>query len=65
MKTFLKMLLASILGGIILFFIGFIVIASFISMVDKPPKMEANSVLKLDINNVIYERAQDNPFEGL
>jgi protease-4 len=65
MKTFLKMLLASILGGIILFFIGFIVIASFISMVDKPPKMEANSVLKLDINNVIYERAQENPFEGI
>lgn len=64
MKTFLKMLLASILGGIILFFIGFIVIASFISMVDKPPKMEANSVLKLDINNVIRERAQDNPFEA-
>ncbi len=65
MKTFLKMLLASILGGIILFFIGFIVIASFISMVDKPPKMKSDSVLKLDINNVIYERAQDNPFEAI
>ena len=64
MKTFLKMLLASILGGIILFFIGFIVIASFISLVDKPPKIEDNSILKLDINNVIYERAQDNPFEA-
>lgn len=65
MKTFLKMLLASILGGIILFFVGFIVIASFISMVDKPEKMKSNSVLKIDINNVIYERAQDNPFEAI
>lgn len=65
MKTFLKMLLASILGGIILFFVGFIVIASFVSLVDKPEKMQTNSVLKIDINNVIYERAQDNPFEAI
>lgn len=65
MKTFLKMLLATILGGIILFFIGFIVIASFISMVDQPPKMKANSVLTLDINSVINERVQDNPLEAL
>ena len=65
MKTFLKMLLATILGGIILFFVGFIIIASFISLVDKPEKMKADSVLKISLNNVIYERAQDNPFEAL
>lgn len=62
MKTFLKMLLATILGGAILFFIGFIIIASFVSLAQKEVAIEQNSVLAIDLNNVIYDRADDNPF---
>lgn len=62
MKTFLKMLLATILGGVILFFIGFIILASLVSLADKEVKIADHSILKLDLNNVIYERTQDNPF---
>ncbi|MDZ7847934.1 MAG: hypothetical protein U5L96_14910 [Owenweeksia sp.] len=37
-------------------------VASFVSLVDKEEKMKANSILKIDLNNVIYDRAQENPF---
>lgn len=62
MKTFLKMLLATILGGIILLFLGFIVIATFVSLADQQPEMKPNSILRIDIDNAIRERTQDNPF---
>lgn len=62
MKTFLKMLLATILGGIILFFIGFIVLASFVSMAEKEMVVGNNSILRINLNNVIRERNNDNPF---
>ncbi len=65
MKTFLKMLLATILGGIILIFVGFIIILSFASLADKEVKIADNSILRIDLNNVIKERAQDNPFAGV
>ena len=62
MKTFLKMLLATILGGAILFFIGFIVLTTFVSLAQKEQVIENGSVLTINLNNVIYERADDNPF---
>lgn len=62
MKTFLKMLLATILGGAILLFIGFIVLASFASIANKDVVINKGSVLTINLNNVIYERADDNPF---
>ncbi|AEV33937.1 signal peptide peptidase SppA, 67K type [Owenweeksia hongkongensis DSM 17368] len=62
MKTFLKMLLATILGGAILLFIGFIILASFASLANKEVVIEKGSVLTINLNNVIYERADDNPF---
>ncbi len=65
MKTFLKMLLATILGGILLLFIGFIVIASFASMVETEIVVQDKSILKIDLDNVIKERSDDNPFAGV
>lgn len=62
MKTFLKMLMATILGGAILLFIGFIVLASFASIANKDVVINKGSVLTINLNNVIYERADDNPF---
>lgn len=62
MKTFLKMLLATILGGAILLFIGFIVIATLVSITEKKTVIKDGSVLTINLNNVIYERAADNPF---
>lgn len=62
MKTFLKMLLATILGLGIFFFLGFIVLASLVSLADKDVEIADKSILKIDLNNVIYERTQDNPF---
>ncbi len=56
------MLLATILGGIVLLFLLFIVVVSIASMADTEMKIEANSILVLDLNNQIYERADDNPF---
>lgn len=65
MKSFLKMLLASLLGGILLLFILFIVIASIASFADEKPKIQEASILKINVNKVINDRAQDNPFASL
>lgn len=61
MKTFLKMLLATILGVLILMFIGFIVVATFVSMAQQEEELKDNSILYIDLNNVIRERVQENP----
>lgn len=65
MKTFLKMLLATILGGLILFFLAFIVLASIASLAQKEIIVQKGSVLSMDLNNVIYDRAADNPFGAI
>lgn len=62
MKTFLKMLLATILGVGILFFLLFVIIASFASISEQEVQIADNSILKLDLNTAIYERSEDNPF---
>ncbi len=64
MKTFLKMLLATILGVGILFFLLFVILASFASMSEEKVLVSENSILKLDLNTVINERSEDNPFES-
>ncbi len=64
MKTFLKMLLASILGGAILFFVGFIILMSFASLAEKEVVIKDNTILRIDLNNVIKERSDENPFSG-
>ncbi len=67
MKSFLKYVLASMVGffliGIVLFFIFVGVIASIASLADKkPPKIEPNSVLYMDFQQPITDRKIDNPF---
>ena len=70
MKSFLKMLLATILGGGILIFLSFVVFFSFItaastSLTEKEVIISENSVLKLNLNSVVFERTEENPFEEL
>ena len=65
MKTFLKMLLASILGGLLLLFIFFVVIASLASFGDEKPELQEASILKIDLNKVVLDRAQENPFSSI
>ena len=61
MKTFLKMLLATIVGGFLLLFILFIVLAGIASMAEPKIVVKDNSILRLDINSVIHDRADNNP----
>lgn len=64
MKSFLKMLLASIFGGAILIFILFIFFASLASIQSPELEVKDNTVLKIDLNAQFVERAQNNPFES-
>ena len=64
MKTFLKMLIASILGGGILIFLIFILFASIASMSSPELEVQENTVLRIDMNNRFVDRAQNNPFES-
>ena len=66
MKTFFKMLLATVVGTIlslflIVFFFMIIMVAALSS--DTAPVISPKSVLKLELNCSIEERVQDNPFE--
>ncbi len=58
------MLLASILGGGILIFLIFILIASLASISSPQLEVQENTVLKIDLNGSIVDRAQNNPFES-
>jgi len=62
MKTFLKMLLATVTGTIL----SLILIVFFFLIVgikDNVPIIKPKSVLKLELNGSIEERVPDNPFE--
>ncbi len=67
MKQFFKFMFASMLGGFLLFLIGFfLMIGIFSSLGRKDPKpVAANSVLHLELNNMILERTSDNPFDNI
>jgi len=61
------MLLASIIGGGILIFLLFIILASFASlasMEDQELVVAENSVLLMDLNGRYVERSQNNPFDS-
>ncbi len=64
MKTFKKILIASILGGGILIFLIFILFASIASMSSPELEVQENTVLRIDMNNRFVDRAQNNPFES-
>lgn len=65
---FLKYLLASILGFIIasflLFFILMGIIGGMIASSDKTVEVKDNSVLYINLNKEIVDRASNNPFDG-
>jgi protease-4 len=65
MKSFLKMLLATMVGIILLVFLSFVVLLSFASLSDTKVIVSENSILKLDLNRVFYERVEDNPFASI
>ena len=64
MKSFLKMLLASIIGGALLIFIIFIIFASLISLSAPELEVPNNTILRIDLNTAIVDRAQKNPFSS-
>jgi len=64
MKTFLKMLLATLVGGLLLLFIVFVLVASLASLGEQKPEIAEHSILKIDLNTQFNDRAQDNPFEA-
>ena len=71
MKNFLKMLLASILGvlivGIILFVLSIAMIAGIASSMENRSTftLEKNTVLEVDLTGVINDRVERNPFAFL
>ncbi len=68
MKTFLKYLLASILGFIIasflLFFILIGIVGGIMSSSKNQVEVKDNSILYINLNKEIVDRASNNPFNG-
>jgi len=68
MKTFLKYLLASILGFIIASFLLFLtmlgIVGGLMSSSNKLVEVKENSLLYINLNKEIVDRASNNPFNG-
>ncbi len=68
MKSFLKFLLASVLGVLIgfvfIFFIFMGIIGVMISSADKAVEVRSNTVLHMKLDQPIVDRASKNPFDG-
>jgi protease-4 len=64
MKSFFKIVFASMLGFVLTFFFIFVLLAAIIgaSSGDKEASLENNSVLHLTLNESINDRSNDNPF---
>ena len=64
MKSFLKYTLATITGifltTLILFFLIIVIVAAASS--EKPVEVKSNSLLYIQLNDIIVDRAVDNPF---
>jgi protease-4 len=67
MKSFLKYLLATILGVFISLFVAFfiflIIIGAMISSTEKEVVIKEKSILHINLSNPIPERTPDNPFQ--
>jgi protease-4 len=65
-KTFFAALFASIAGFFIIVLLGFIIIAGIIASATKEDetKLEANSILHLNLDYSISEKTSNNPFEN-
>ncbi len=68
MKSFLKYLLATIIGVFISLFIAFLIflgiIGSIVSSTDKPFQPKPNSVLIIKLNYPIMDRSSQNPMDN-
>lgn len=68
MKEFFKYLLASILGVfislVLLFLIMMGIIGAIVSTSDKPIEVKDNSILYIDLNKPIVDRASNNPLQS-
>jgi len=67
MLQFLKYVLATLVGLFLFMVIGFFLMVGIVGSISKDPetKLEANSVLKLNLNRPIEEMAADDPFDNL
>ena len=65
MLQFFKFTFASILGFLLAFLIGIVIIASIASSSKNTPEIEDNTVLHLKLNAPITERSSENPLEDL
>lgn len=67
MKDFFKFTLATVTGivlsGIVLFFIGILVIAGIVSSSEPETVVKKNSVMTLDLNGMLEERTQESAFD--
>lgn len=65
MKSFFKFTLASILGfilgGVILLFIGMMIIGGIVASADKPVTIKEKSILHIKLNSMLVDRGSDNP----
>ncbi len=66
MKQFFKFTFATILGIFLFFIISFLILLGIAGAAssEKEAKVEANSILKLDLNYAIPEKTSENPFAG-
>ena len=68
MKSFFKYMFASffgvILAGIIGFFLMLLIFAGMASKSEKPVELKSNTVLEITLEDVVYDMASKNPFEG-
>ena len=66
MKQFFKFTLATILGMFFFFIISFLILLGIAGAAssEKEAKVEANSILKLDLNYAIPEKTSENPLAG-
>jgi protease-4 len=67
MRQFFKFVFATMTGIILLFvfFLGILIAIAAAAGKDKKATVEANSILKLDLNYHIPEQTNNNPFAGL
>ena len=67
MLKFIKYVIATMVGLFLFMFVGFLILVGIASSAskEKTPNIEANSVLKLDLNYHIPEKSVNNPFAAL
>jgi len=67
MKSFLKIMLATIVGIIISGLILFFVLVGIVTALskDKPVEVKPHSILKIELNREIVDRTSDSPFSNL